>query len=265
MGNKIPGSWFDDPEWEMLRRKAEKRPIPKQLKQQIAAQRPQPKLRTEAPLAKASKQISEKEVVLNLKLRMPKVKLPVLRARRLLAKYLHPRRYERKHVLLVGVVLILVLGFGFKALSSGSKPPSGEQGPQTAKQKAEAAFTPLVPLDNLTDATGKQSKPEFRYDQQKKVLGFATTYNGTELTISQQQVPDKFESNPASLLSLAQSVNANQLLQTQKGTAYIGTDPKTNAQTAIFVTKEVLVFIRSEKRLDEDEWKFYINQLNPSK
>jgi hypothetical protein len=166
--------------------------------------------------------------------------------------------------LLAGVVLVFVGGFGLKAFSGKDTAPEKSE-PQSAQQKAEAAFTPLVPLDNLTDAAGKQSKPEFRYDQQKKVLGFVTNYNGTELTISQQGVPDKFKSNPTGLLSLAQSINANQLLQTQKGTAYIGTDPKTNAQTAVFATKEVLVFIRTEKKLDEEEWKFYINQLNPSK
>jgi hypothetical protein len=65
-------------------------------------------------------------------------------------------------------------------------------------------------------------------------------------------------------MSVAGSVNANTPLETQKGTAYIATDEETKAQIAVFATDNVLVFIRTDKQLDEDEWKFYINQLNPS-
>jgi hypothetical protein len=249
--------WLDDPEWELLRRKAENRPIPKQLKQKVAAQKQPIKPEQEVPRAQASKQITEKEVVVNLKLRMPKVKLPDF-------KQLY-KTYRKQTMIAGGVAIVLIMVVGaFKVLSVRQAKTEADK-PKSAQEQALADFNPLVPLENLTDATGKQSKPEFKYDPEKKVLGYATEYNGVHLTISQQGVPENFKSNPASLMSVAQSIGAGTPLETQKGSAYIGTDENAEAQTAVFATDEVLVFIRTDKTLDEEEWKFYINQLNPSR
>ena len=157
---------------------------------------------------------------------------------------------------------------GFTLLTgreSGEVAGTSDDPSVAAQEEAKAAFDPLVPLENLKDATGKQSEPEFRFDKDKKVLAFVSQYNEANLTISQQKVPDNFRDNPSQLMSVANAFGADESMGTQKGTAYIATDEKTNEQTAIFATDEVLVFVRSTKVLDEEEWKFYINQLNPAR
>jgi hypothetical protein len=251
--------WLDDPEWEFLRRKAEKRPIPKKLKRQVAAQKqPIRPRQEELPRAQASKQVTEKEVVVNLKLRMPKVKLPNFK--RLL------KVYRKQSMVTGGVVVVLVLAGGVFRFNANRQAKEEANKPKSAQEQALAEFNPLVPLENLTDNAGKQAEPEFRYDKEKKVLGYATEYNGTQLTISQQKLPDSFKSNPAGLISIADSIKASiPPLDTQKGPAYIATNEKTKTQTALFATDEVLVFVQTSKVLDDEEWKFYINQLNPSK
>jgi hypothetical protein len=258
MGNKIPASWFDDPEWEVLRRRAEKRPIPKSLKQQVKPQA-RPRSSRQEPRTRVKLEDTDKEVVLNLKIAVPKFKLP--NARQFYAR--HRAGVFKATGAALGLVVTLL---ALKLISGRQTASQGvAQKPTSAKEQAKAAFNPLVPLDNLADATGKQAQPEFRYDAEKKVLGYATEYNDTHLTISQQAVPEKFKSNPAELMSVASSIKAETRLETQKGTAFLAKDPKSGAQTAVFATKEVLVFIRSDKELDGDEWQFYINQLNPSK
>lgn len=257
MGNKIPSSWFDDPEWEMLRRKAEKRPISKHLKQQVAAQKPQPKL-GEKSGARTEKQTTEKEVTVNLKFTLPKLRFSDL-------KLLY--RSHRRQILLAGGTLVtIILVFGALKFISARKQAEKAKKPVSPEEQAQATFNPLKPLDNLTDPSGKEVLgPEFRYDQEKKVLGYTTDYNGAHMTVSQQALPDQLKNNPGQLEGIARSVSANVPIETQKGRAYIATNDKTKEQIAVFATKEVLVFLRSNKTLDNDEWIFYINQLNPSR
>jgi hypothetical protein len=256
MGKKIPGAWFDDPEWEMLRRKAENRPVPKKLKQQVAAQRPSLKSRGETPRAQASREVTDKEVVVNVKLAIPKVRPP--NVKKLV-------RAHRKRLLIAGGVLLSVgLIFGGLKLFSNWKQAEEAKKPANPVEQAQEAFNPLVPLENLTDGTGKQvAKPEFKYDEEKKVLGFVTDYNEAKLTISQQPLPDQLKTHPGQLEGIARSVGATLPFETQKGRAYVATDDKLKSQIVVFATQEVMVFVRSNKELDNDEWTFYINQLTP--
>ena len=259
--------WLDDPEWELLRRKAENRSVSKKIKrnQQTRPLKPMLELPREEPRAEVTKQIAEKEVVLSLKLKLPRVRLPNLRQ---LLRLL----YNRFYVLETRYKVALWAGAGLLCLFSviGVVKPfknnnaSTNDEPASAQEQAKAEFNPLVPLENLTDANGAQSKPEFKYDKEKKVLGYVAGYNGANLTISQQQLPKELKSDPAKLMATADSIKADKRVDTQKGTAYIATDEKTKAQTAVFATDDVLVFVRSNKSLDDDEWQMYINQLNPA-
>lgn len=262
MGNKIPRSWFDDdPEWEMLRQKAANRPVSKDLKRKVADRRPNIEPVRESPRAQTSKEITDKEVVLNLKLSLPKIKLPDFKV--------FYRNNRKKVFLVAGSAMVLLLAFGgLKILTgrdSGIVAGTNDNPSESAQEEAQMSFNPLVPLPNLKDTTGKQSTPEFKYNKEKKFLRFVTEYNRVTMTISQQKVPDDLNSNPAKLMSLAESVEAGTPIDTQKGTAYIGTDETTKAQTVVFATDDVLVFIRTDKDLDEQDWKFYINQLSPRK
>lgn len=252
---KIPSNWLDDPEWEMLRRKAENRPVPKQLKQKVAAQRPQVRTRREEQRAQANIQDTEKEVVVNLKIAVPKIKPPDFRE-----LYRVHRARIRIFIGTMGVAMLLVFGFSY---FRGHKAQEVAGQPDSAEEQARAAFNPLVPLNNFPGASGDRQKPEFKFDQEKKVLGYMTKYNDTAMTISQQALPEQLKSDRSTLGSVAKSIGAAIRLETQKGVAYIATDQKTLTQTALFATDEVLVFIRTDKKLDNESWKFYINQLNP--
>jgi hypothetical protein len=252
---KLPASWLDDPEWEMLRRKAEKRHIPRELKRKVAAQKPQAKTRREEPRARANREDTEKEVVVNLKLAIPKVKPPDF-------KRLYQAR--KRQIIKVGsLALVVIAVFGIFNLISARKRAEEAKKPVAPEEQAQQSFNPLVPLDGLTDAAGKKiATPEFKYDEEKKVLGYVSDYNGAKLTVSQQALPGQLKIHPGQLEGIARSVNANIPIETQKGKAYLATDDETKTQVAVFATDNVLVFVRSTKTLDNDDWKFYINQLN---
>ena len=257
MGNKIPSSWFDDPEWELLRRKAENRPIPKKLKQEVAAQRPQPKAPREQPRAQAHREVTDKEVVVNLKIALPKLGLPN-------PKELYRRRKKAINLAAVALVTVILVLTGGKYFTR-QRQLAEDKEPKSPTEQAQTSFNPLVPLTNVKSADGSAAQPpDYQYDQTKKVLAYTTEYNGANLTISQQALPEKFTKSSGGLQTVAKSINATDSIDTQKGTAYVATDDEGKSQTAVFATDEVLVFVRANKRLDNDEWQFYINQLNPS-
>lgn len=252
--------WLDDPEWDLLRRRAEKRPVPKELKERVREQ-------TRSSNGQQDRTSPEhhvvpreqKEVVLNFKLSVPRLSVP---KKKILTIY----SSNKKRFLIAGVLMLVVAGgvFFIRRPDTGGQVAGDHSNPSEAAQDAaQANFNPLVPLENLKDDSGKQSKPEFRYDKNKQVLGFSSEYNASQLTVSQQKLPEDFKSDETKFMSVAMSFGAEEPLQTQKGTAYLASDTKTKTQTAIFKTDEVLVFIRSSKELDTEEWTFYINQLNP--
>src|SRR4030095_5051752 len=177
MGNKIPSSWLEDPEWEMLRRKAEKQPISKELKKKVADQRPKPSMRREIPHAQVGKEATEKEVVVNLKVAVPKIKIPSIK---------NIFRNHRKPILIAGsALLVLSLAFGGYQFYADRRSTEEAKKPVTPEEQAGENFNPLVPLPNLTDKDGKQvATPEFKFDSEKKVLGYQTEYNEAVITLS---------------------------------------------------------------------------------
>ena len=253
MGNKLPSSWLDDPEWEILRRKAAKQPIPRDLKRRLRPPESTHEAR-EQPRAQAHKQTTDQEVVLNLKLAIPKIHLPD-------PKKLY-RQHRKKLYIAGGALASFIIFFGaFKLLSSMR--PNELQKPTSAEDKAAQSFNPLVPHDDLPDTAGKQAEPHYAYDETKQVLSYGTEYNKATLTLSQQALPAKLKSNRNELGSIAQSVGAVNSFDTQKGTAYTSPAEEGKAQIGVFATSDVLVFVQSNKPLDEEEWKLYINQLTP--
>lgn len=260
MGKKDNKLWLDDPEWEMLLRKSHKRPISSNLKKRVADQKHQRQSRPPSPVpaeprAKTERSDTDKEVVVNFKFAIPKVKLPNFK------KIISANKTK---ILGAAYVVMVAAGlFGAYKFYASQQTADAPKAPTNPVEQAEAKFTPLVPLKNLADLDGKKSKPEFRYDEEKKTLAYVMTFNGANLLVSQQALPEQLEINPGQLEGIARSINANVPIDTQKGKAYLGTDEETKTQVAVFATKEVLVFMRSNIKLSNDIWEFYINQLSP--
>lgn len=250
MGNKIPASWFDDdPEWEMLRRKAADQPVPKDLKQKITAQRSRTSPKRETPRLQTYNEKTDKELVVNLKLALPRIKTQNIRS-------LY-RAHKQQLFVLGGVIVCVVASIGVFRVVTGVL---GSPKSPTLVEDQSASFDPLVPIDRSASENGE---PEYVFDNQRKVLGYSTEYNGAVITINQQALPEKFKTNPGELEYVAKSFQATEAIDTQKGKAFIATDPKNGSQRAVFAYKEVLVFVHANKKLDSEEWKYYINQLTP--
>lgn len=249
MNHKIPRSWFDDdPEWELLRRKAEKQRISKELRQRISTQQPRAQ---DQPRVRAGKEVSENEVVLSLKLAVPKMQPPDVRR-------LYATHHRKLYIALASLCSVVLLGATYMVVGDYLQAKKGQKTALTPEQRAKQSFNPLIPID-----TKQSGSADYVYDDTKKVLGYTTDYNGVALTVSQQPLPDKVKHDPSELAAIAQSLGTAKSIDTQKGAAYIVTYQETATQVAVFATKEVLVFLKSNQALDDADWEYYINQLTP--
>lgn len=255
MAHKIPQSWLDDdPEWELLRRKAEKLPISKPLKREIATHQTQragaehPRFKTQTGVER-----SEKEMIVNVKIAFPKVKIPNI-------KEIYTNHKIKIHKTIGVVAIVAVLAAAptmFSVLNNNTTEVKG------TSVRDQASFTPLIPIGSKTVGNEK-SKLEYTFDNEKNVLGYSTEYNGAVMTVSQQQLPEKVKNNPGELGYIAKSIRAENQLQTQNGLVYLADDINTKTQTVLFSKNNLLIFINANNRLDSSEWIFFINQLIPS-
>ena len=175
---------------------------------------------------------------------MPKIKAPKF-----------TRRIKTFTVLAVVTTgLLAATALGLKGKLNHTKTGNG---PVAVVAKPD--FKPVVPLDkpNITEVLGTSST----YDPEKQVLSFSDTYFNQAFTISQQKLPDNLKSNPEEVKKLVASLGSSHEIQTHKGVAYIALNPKTKQETAVFLTSDLLLFIRTARHTEDDIWKEYINKL----
>jgi hypothetical protein len=122
-----------------------------------------------------------------------------------------------------------------------------------AKVRTEPNYEPLIPSD--TETTTKS------YDGQKNVVAYNTTFSEARVTVSQQPLPANFPNDPSALLRAADSINAKKRVDTIKGPIFIATSDIDKSQMGLFASKTVLVFIHTDKTLDDVSWKSFIELL----
>lgn len=151
------------------------------------------------------------------------------------------------------LVLGLALGisFGVHGIFSGPLPATGTA---VAAERTEPDFKPLMPSADQANAT--------RYDGKRNMVMYSTTFSGARLTVSQQGLPARFRQDPLSLKTTADSIQAKQRLDTASGPMYIATS-EGGDQMALYANKTVLLFIHSDRKLDDPSWIAFIELLKP--
>jgi hypothetical protein len=122
-----------------------------------------------------------------------------------------------------------------------------------AAERTEPNYQPLVPSAEKASAT--------QYDAKRNLVSYTTTFSSARLTVSQQILPENFSKDPAATMKAADSIKATQQVETSKGMLYIATNDTAGDQLALIADKNVLIFVHSDKQLDEATWKSFIEQL----
>ncbi len=165
------------------------------------------------------------------------------------------------------VVLVLVGGFIFVR----SDPQDADDGQGVAVEgssfgEVQGVETPVDPTFNvLTPADNSSQTPVF-FDSAQEVASFQDKYEEHTFTLSQQPLTDNQIADPESELeNIALTLFADVSFETRYGETYVSnTAPDgTSSQVVLFMTDELLVFIRtSGTSLSIVEWTNYINEIN---
>jgi hypothetical protein len=244
------GSWFDDPEWENLRREVHNRPVLNR------------RAKMKSPSTVKESEGEAKKIKLSLNLTLPDIKLPKLSklpGYTLLTKAIARGRtvkFTRKRLIIGGVACLMLIG------SIGIlKAVVGKDAAVTTGVLGEAAkepeFKTVLPEGNAEATSSKK----IAYDPKRKVASFTDTINGVDITVSQQPLPESFESDPSGQLKkVAENFNAKKEIKAGGLTAYIGTSAK-GPQSVVFVRGDLLIFLFSQREIPDQIWGTYILSL----
>lgn len=131
----------------------------------------------------------------------------------------------------------------------------------TQGSSSEPSFEPVTPKTTKSDKTTVDST--VAYDPQRQLYKFNDVYEGANIVVSQQILPEKLRTNPDTLKKAAASIGASDSFQTSFGTVYVATAPKGGAQRLVFTYQKLLVFISSDTTLENLTWSQYILSLKP--
>lgn len=108
-----------------------------------------------------------------------------------------------------------------------------------------------------------QKPTDQSFDGKRNMVSFTTSFSGARITVSEQALPENFSRDPAALLRTADSINAKQRIDTASGPLFIATNEVGGNQMGVFADKQVLGFIRTDRKMDDTSWKSLVEQLQP--
>lgn len=127
-------------------------------------------------------------------------------------------------------------------------------------QTSSPSFTPVAPSDKPDLAKGSTNNTT-SYDATRQLFSYIDTYLNGRITVSQQILPESFKNSQKALADVAATIGATRTFETAFGTVYVATSSNDSSQRLVFVHKDLLVLMESNKKYDDDAWKYYIENL----
>lgn len=124
----------------------------------------------------------------------------------------------------------------------------------------EPEYATILPSGKKIDDLGgwKRISPP----DKEPVFAFADTINGVNVSVSEQPLPADFKDDlDTKVAQLAQKFNANEKIAAGDTTVYVGTSSK-GPQSAIFAKHNLLILIKSEKKIENAAWATYVRSLD---
>ena len=181
------------------------------------------------------------------------------------------QKYGRQNVhygMITGTVVLVLLG-GFILVWGGGADSDVATGDSSVQEtgfgEVQGAETPTQPDFEVATPSDNTQQTAIRFDPEQGVASFQDKLREHTFTISQQPLTDtQLADKEGQLEIIAVNLLAEVSFETQFGTTYLtNTAPDgTSSQVAMFMTDELLVFIRTGgTSLSADNWVEYINTI----
>jgi hypothetical protein len=178
----------------------------------------------------------------------------------------HRRRLIRRLTGLGIIIVILLIWlwphYRFIFTGTSKRPSVVSEGQQNSGQlpKGTPDFPTVTPGGESAETFGGWTRvsPE----NAEPVYAFADKIQGVSIIVSEQSLPDAFATDTSTKLAdFAKSYSANRVIQTgNKTTVYIGTSAK-GPQSLILSKNNLLILIKSNTALNDEQWSAYIDKL----
>ena len=163
---------------------------------------------------------------------------------------------NKKALLAIGVVVAVPAIYGITVVLNSNSGASSSEHRSVNGPDYETVLPGQKSIDDL--GGWKRVSPP----KNDPVYAYFDTLKDVPISVSQQPLPKSFIGNvDEKVEDLAQKFNANVKIDDGDTKVYIGTSAK-GPQSVIFTKKNVLVLIKSQKKIDNDSWANYVKSLN---
>ena len=168
----------------------------------------------------------------------------------------------KKHQKLTASIIVL-MAISLLALASvvlQQYSPTNSSINDSAGSTVAPNYGTILPVDKSINNLGgwrRVSPPK-----SDPVFAFTDKIGNVRIDVSEQPLPDSFKSDPQGKVEeLAQSYAATDKIIADDTTIYVGTSIK-GPQSAILTKFNLLILIKSQKKIDSKSWTAYANSLN---
>ena len=121
------------------------------------------------------------------------------------------------------------------------------------------SYTTVLPSSKTIDSLGGWSRVS--PPNSDPVYAYTDTVDTVSITVSEQPLPVSFKSDVSTKVAeVAKNFNATTKLEAKSTDFYIGTSAS-GPQSVIFAKNDVLILIKSQKKIDDEKWGVYIDSL----
>jgi hypothetical protein len=165
------------------------------------------------------------------------------------------RRVSSRLVIFGGIGIVALVGVVGSFITSQKRPP---ERPESASRTVGAPSGSLQVIGE--PEAGDLAQTTQNQAALPGVVRKPANFRGTELTITSQNIPDNYKTDPQAFDKFVASMKANTKIQTGKwGTVYMLDAPR--SQFLTYRTSNRLVFINSPAKFSAADWKAYLERL----
>jgi hypothetical protein len=198
-----------------------------------------------------------------IKLQVPRISLTEIS--RAFKKAKLPNLSKRQKIISGGAVALVVVAVAILGLSGGAGRGNVSTSPEaggvlgTGQGNSEPGYQTLLPTGKSIEdlgGWGRVSPPG-----KDPVFAYIDNLGGVRINVSQQPLPDNFKKDTfGEIEKLAESFSAKEKVTVGDITAFVGTSAQ-GPQSVILAKNNLLVLIKSEAKLTDEQWMAYIGSL----
>ena len=189
---------------------------------------------------------------------LPKIALPSFAS---VSVYAHRLLSGKRTVVVVRLAAIAVIGYLAVGaiITQLNSAKNSEHASSMTKSYASPEYATVLPNGKSANEFGGWRRVSPAKDT--PVYAYADTIDGVQVSVSEQPLPAAFAGDPGDKVAdLAEKFNATDKIDAGNTVIYVGTSAK-GPQSAILTKNNLLVLIKSEKKISDSAWSAYAASL----